>query len=177
MSPRIKALLVFAFLLVIPAYAMADDKKCDGPPELCAQIQDLNQKISVLKNQKNKDVAVAVQQNQQQTANQISKLIAIAGTISVVLKLLLSALSSWKDYFQTDKGKAWLKVITVGVGLIAFIASNVGMGIPFWQAIILAAGGPAAMAVHSIWQMIPVIAGKQKMPPSIPPGPDQPAAA
>ncbi len=163
------ALLLFSLLFAVPVPAGAGG--CEGPAELCAQVQDLNQRIAELKRDKATGEASAGAAKEEKLEERVQKVIAAAGIISVALKMLLSGLASWKPYFKTDKGKAWLKVITVVVGLTAFIASNVGMGIPFWQSLILAGGGPASMAVHSIWQMIPVILGKSKLPASVPPGP------
>lgn len=169
---RLSVLLVLVLsLFALPSLAAPEIKGCDGPAEICAQVRDLNQKIVELRATKAKDSAAATAAEDQKNAERMQKVIAAAGILAVVLKMLLSGLASWKDYFQTDKGKAWLKLITVGVGLLAFVASNVGMGIPFWQSLILAGGGPGAMAVHSLHQMIPVILGKGKLPPSEPPGP------
>jgi hypothetical protein len=173
---RLAILLVLLLsLFALPSLAAPEIKGCDGPAEICAQVRDLNQKIVELKSAKAKDsdakVSAAVKAEEEKDSNRMQKVVAAAGVLAVVLKMLLSGLASWKDYFQTDKGKAWLKLITVGVGLLAFVASNVGMGIPFWQSLILAGGGPGAMAVHSLHQMIPVILGKSKLPPSDPPGP------
>jgi hypothetical protein len=172
-------ILILSVFFVTPSLAAPEVKGCEGPAEICAQVRDLNQKIVELQASKSKDLdakaSAVVAAEDQKNSDRMQKVIAAAGVISVVLKMLLSGLASWKDFFTTDKGKAWLKLITVGVGLLTFVATNVGMGIPVWQALILAGGGPGAMAIHSLHQMIPVILGKGKLPPSSdPPGPPSP---
>lgn len=171
--------LAFAF---VPLAAMAapEVKGCDGPSALCEQIRTLNQRVVELNDAKAKGdqvVSATRIEEQKKNDNRMAKVIAIAGALAVVLKMILSALASWKDYFKTDKGKAWLKAFTIVVGLLAFVAGNVGMGIPFWQALVLAGGGPGAMAVHSLMQIIPAMKGEAKMPPSMPPPADKTSAS
>jgi uncharacterized Rmd1/YagE family protein len=95
-------------------------------------------------------------------AENVARMIAFAAVLAILLKALVSALQSWKGFFTTDKQKAWLKIITLVVGFIAFLASNIGFGIPWWQSIILAGGGPGAIMVHELLKLIPVLMGKKK---------------
>lgn len=166
---RLIALLAFLFtsLTLVPAFA--DPTGCDGPPELCQQVQDLTAKLQAEKAAKaavikdeGKQVAVAVVKDDQKKADRTAKLIAMAGTMAVVLKVLLSVLDQWKGFFTTIKGKAVLKLITVGIGFVAFMATNIGFGLPIWQALILAGGGPGALLVHDIVEIIPALNGKKQ---------------
>ena len=164
------ALLAATILFgAVPAYA----QKCDGPAELCAQVLDLQQKLAAQKTLDLQDKTAAVQQEakaaQERTMLRAAKLASIAAIIAVVLKTLLSMLAGWKDYFQTDKGKAWLRLITLIVGFVAFVATNIGFGIPWWQALVVAVGGPGAILVHEVTKIVPALRGQGLLPPSIPP--------
>ena len=147
-------------------------EKCEGPPDLCSKIAALQVKVS---DQKKAAEAAAGEKTEEQKnqdkkhQDRVVKLIAAAGTISAVLKVLLSALSGWKDYFTTDVGKAWLRAITLVVGFVAFIMTNIGFGIPWWQALIVAGGGPGAILVHEMMKLIPAIRGKGPLPPEAAP--------
>lgn len=154
------------FILAVPAsYAQ---QKCEGPADLCAQIIELKAKIEAQKELANKAVNeknAEIKALDKKRENDAAKMVAFAATLAVLLKALLSALKGWKSYFKTDKGKAWLKIITVVVGFVAFILTNIGFGIPWWQALIVAGGGPGSILVHELSKLIPVIRGKAPMPP------------
>jgi hypothetical protein len=173
----ITILTAFTICLVLPVYA---DSKCEGPPDLCAQVLELQKKLEVQKAEdvKFKDNAVKIEAvaSKDRTVSSAGKMAAIAATLAIVLKMLLSALAGWKSYFVTDKGKAYLRLITVGVGFIAFIATNLGFGIPWWQALILALGGPGAILVHELTKIMPALRGTGPLPPaSLPPPAQDPA--
>lgn len=170
-----------AVLTFLSEPAGAQPKGCEGPPELCEQVLDLNKKLAEQREVSAKfareaddRVAAAKAEKEREKEESAAKMIAFAAVLAAALKGLLSLLRSWKPYFTTIKGKAWLKAITVVVGFVAFVATNVGMGIPWWQSLILAGGGPGAMLVHDLMDIIPVIRGKKKdLPPSDPPPPPE----
>lgn len=181
------ALAVFiSSILLVPVAAFAQpapEQKCEGPAELCAQVLDLKGKLDAQKaltDQKGaeKDTAKAetttvVLKSQQKDAENVARMIALAAILAIALKTLVSVLQSWKGFFTTDKQKAWLKIATLVVGFLAFLLTNIGFGIPWWQAIILAGGGPGAIMVHELTKMIPVLLGKKKYESkSEPPPPD-----
>jgi hypothetical protein len=182
------AVLVVSTFVTSPAFAQ---QKCEGDPALCAQILQLQE---ALKEQKKAsevaavgaekeekeadakvdavvDVKVAEEKAKDEKAKdeRMAKIIAGAAAMAVLLKILISLMDVWKGYFNTDKQKAWLKISMVVVGVVVFVATNIGYGIPWWQAMILAGGGPASLAVHEVMRLIPVIRGKAKMPVSNPP--------
>lgn len=176
MIKRILALAAVLSVLLAPAAAFSDAKVkgCDGPAELCGQVVDLNEKLAELKAVQAKEldakVAAAQKEKEKKQEEDGMKVIAFAAVLAVALKGLISSLKSWKGYFKGVKGKAWLKTITLVVGFAAFIATNIGMGIPWWQALIVAGGGPGAMLVHDLADLVPVLTGKKKdLPPSQPP--------
>lgn len=180
MMKKILALAAILGILLAPAAALSDVKVkgCEGPQELCNQVVDLNKKLADLKAVQAKEVgakvAAAQKEKEKEQEEDGMKVIAFAAVLAVGLKGFISSLKSWKGYFKGVKGKAWLKTITLVVGFLAFIATNIGMGIPWWQALIVAGGGPGAMLVHDLAGLVPVLTGKKKdLPPSQPP----PAAA
>lgn len=165
----------------IPATAQPPgDQKCEGPSDLCSQIVELKarleeQKAQTEKKTAEKDTATAEKdtaraetktstlQTEKKDAENVARMLALAAILAVALKALMSVLQSWKGFFTTDKQKAWLKVTTLFVGLLAFLASNIGFGIPWWQSVILAGGGPGAIMVHELLKLLPVLRGKQKL--------------
>ncbi len=154
------SILALAFV-ISPAFAQ--ESKCEGPDDLCSQIIDLQKKIndqSAIIKQNNEEIAV----KDTQDAEKAAKLTAAAALMAVILKLILSVLSNWKEYFKTDKGKAWVRLFTLVIGFLAFIATNIGLGIVWWQSLIVAFGGPGAILVHELAKVIPALRGG-KLPP------------
>jgi len=176
---RALLVLVLAFLL-IPSRALAQEplpdavvQGCDGPPDLCTQLRDLNAKLAQARNLKkaaeakveekvDKEVAKEVARDDQKKEERMAKLIAFAATLAVGLKILMSMLEAWKGYFTTIRGKAILKLVTLVVGFVAFMATNIGLGLPWWQSLILAGGGPGALLAHDLAEIIPALNGKKQ---------------
>lgn len=204
-----RLLCLFAALTVLlaPLAVLAQPapaKKCGGPPALCAQILELQEKLEAAKkldekkddkkdvdkaqigeleskldaqkaltDQKEAEKVTTVLKTEKKDAENVARMIAFAAVLAIALKTLVSALQSWKGFFTTDKQKAWLKIATLVIGFLAFLLTNIGFGIPWWQAIILAGGGPGAIMVHELMKMIPVLLGKKKYESkSEPPPPD-----
>lgn len=164
---------VFAALVLLFSSAPAYAQKCEGPAELCAQVTQLRQALEAQKKIARDDEAKDANDVQkakiaQRDADEkskeerMAKLIALAASIAVGLKILVSMLTAWKGYFQTDRAKAFLKLGLVGFGFASFFATNIGFGIPWWQALVLAGGGPGAILVHELVKMIPVLRGQKK---------------
>lgn len=165
-------LLVLALVLAtfsVPALAQDAQPRCEGPAELCQQVLDLQAKLEAAKAAKARvedkvetKVAVEVQKDDEQKEQRMAKVIALAATMAVALKVLISVLDQWKGYFTSIRGRAILKILLLVLGFAAFIASNIGLGIPWWQALILAGGGPGALLVHDIMEVIPALTGKKQ---------------
>ena len=161
-------LSVFLALSLFCLPSFAQDKKCDGPAQLCQQIADLQAQVQVQKDMKDQaalkehaDLAAAKAANDAAEEERMKKVIAAAALMAVVLKLLVSSLKSWKGFFKTDKQKAGLKIALVGLSVAIFLVTNMSYGIPWWQALILAGGGPASIAVHEILKLFEVLSGKK----------------
>lgn len=166
---------VFFMLLSFTTLSFSQDKKCEGPPDMCSQILDLQSKIKAYESAKNthteddKTEKIIIEDKvedkvEKKNKNTSEKLVAISAVMAVILKLLISAIKSWTGFFKTDKGKAALKSILITFGFAAFILTNLGLGIPWWQAIILAGGPPGAILVNELSSLFPVILGKKKLP-------------
>lgn len=147
--------------------------QCTGDPQMCAQVMELRHQLAVQKQlaKSDKDAAVAAEASDQQTKT--ARMMAMAATIAVILKMLISAAKSWTDFFTTDKGKAWIRISTLILGFAAFILTNVGFGISWWQALIVAGGAPGAILVHELTSLVPVVEGKKKLA-DVPPEPQDP---
>ncbi len=170
---KLTSLLVLAVFLgfssPVSAQDAAPEQKCEGDPQMCAHIADLQktlkaQKEIIEKSQTDKTVAVKEEEKKKdaEAGDEAGKMIAFAATFAVALKLLVSTLSAWKGFFRSDKAKAWLKVSLVVGGFLVFVATNLGFGIPWWQALILAGGGPGSILVHELGKLIPVFRGQKK---------------
>lgn len=161
---RLTVLLVFV-LVSVPVLAEAQEQKCSGDPQSCAQILELQRDLKIQKDLAEKakvEKGEVVKQEDKKTEDKAARLIAIAATMSVVLKILVSLLTQWKGLFKTDKQKAWLKVSLVVGGFLIFLLTNLGFGIPWWQALILAGGGPGSILVHELTKLVPVLKGQKK---------------
>lgn len=157
--------------------------KCEGPSDVCGQMAQLQ---AALENQKkvSKDIearsadevskAAAAQKaaDEKEKEDRMAKFIAAAAVIAIALRSLITTMQSWKGYFKTDKSKAWMKVGTLGIGFLAFVFTNIGFGIPWWQALIIAGGAPGAILVNEIMKLVPVLKGQKPMPKE----PEEPAA-
>lgn len=179
---RLLSLLAAIATLFLSAPASAQKEAsgydgCEGPAELCDEVYSLREKLDELEalteekeaevDLKDEEAARKVRkakaEKEAETEQNAARSIVIAAAAAVALRQILQALKSWTGYFKTDRAKAWLKIGTIVIGLAAFLATNLGMGIPWWQALILAGGGPAAMAVDGIIKLVPVLLGKKKL--------------
>ena len=158
--------MALALLSPLQTYVVrADD--CTGSAEVCAEIRSLRSKVGELRESNDKMAELSgVKEN---TSDRMAKSIAIAGTMAILLKMLTSVLRGWKGRVHADADKAKIKIASISVGVLAFLATNIGAGLPWWQAIVIAGGGPGSIAVHEIMKLVPVLQGKKKMPLSNPP--------
>lgn len=168
------SIALFSGIILSGSKGFAQGQKCEGPAQLCQEISELQEQ---LENQKNLRKAAESKESEEvskaraegrraddhEKEERMKKVIGLAALMAVILKLMVSSLNSWKGYFTTDKQKAWLKVSLIGIGFITFLLTNIGYGIPWWQALILAGGGPASIAVHEVTKLVPVLRGKKKL--------------
>ncbi len=169
MKKFVTAILVLVLVLaavIIPGHSIAQ-QQCEGPPELCAQVMELQEKLAAQRVIASKEKGEQTAEEKAKAAEQevdAAKAVGLAAMMAVFLKALLSALKGWKSFFTTDKGKAWLKIMTVVIGFAAFFLTNVGFGIPWWQSLIVAGGGPGAILVHELMKLFPVLMGNKPLP-------------
>lgn len=163
------AVAAFVLSFTGAARAIPEYDGCEGPPELCEEVMNLREEVAKLEEidkakseETHQKIEEAKSDEKKDAEGKAARSIVIAAIIAVVLRQILQSLKGWKGFFTTDKAKGWVRVITIVIGLAAFVAANIGMGIPWWQAAILAGGGPGAMAVDGIIKMIPVLLGKKK---------------
>lgn len=144
----------------------ATDQPCEGPAELCEQVRQLRRELVRKEVQdrveKKVEITEAVVEEAKDTEQEAMGAIALAGATAVILKILLSVITAWKSYFKSDKGKAWLKIVTLAIGFLLFIVTNLGFGMTWWQSLILAGGGPGSILVNEFTKMLPVVLGKRK---------------
>jgi hypothetical protein len=126
--------------------------QCEGPKDMCDKIAQLQGQLAA------KDQATV-------PTDRIAWLIASAGTISVLLKMLISGLTNWSKFFRfSDRSGAVIRLLTIAAGLLSGLFANLAFHIPWWQAIIVMAGGPGAIAFHELLQIIPALRGTGPLP-------------
>lgn len=163
-------LILFASVLVAsPAAAL----ECDGSPDLCQELVALRDRVKSaefkandLQHEKDlilNDSAAKVDRAIQESGSNTAKMAAMAGAIAVFLRSVLSLLQSVEKIPNTPRGKAFMKLSTLVVGLLIFVASNLGAGIPWWQALILAGGGPGAILINELAKTWPVLLNKPEV--------------
>lgn len=146
---HVQALAVASVLLIAGA---AWSQECSGADETCRKLEEMRKMA--------------------EASQGMPKAVAGAAGIAVILKLTLSILKSWQDFFISEPGKTWLRIITLGVGAVVFVVTLIGYGMPWWQAAVLAAGGPGAIVVHEISKLLPMM-----RKPGAPSDPDKAADA
>lgn len=85
----------------------------------------------------------------------VTRAMAIAMAIAALLKLLLSFVKLFASATAVFKNKNTPRLIALGVGAAAFLASTIGAGVPWWEALIIAGGGPGAVLLHEMLKLVP----------------------
>ncbi len=146
--------LVIFVIVTLSSIAFAQAvKPCDGPADMCIQIQQLQKDLADQKTGK----AVDVQAAKSTENSKAAKFVAAAAITAVLLKIIISFLNAWSDHFKSPRGKAEIKLAALVLGFVAFLLTNLGYGLPWWQAIIVAGGAPGAILVHEMVGLFPVI--------------------
>jgi len=149
-----------AVVISVPAFADVPTK-CEGPAELCSQILQLQQQLDA---QKQASVTAGSKSDHTHKMHMVWTA-GTAATIAIALKSLVSALKSWTNWLKTDKQKAVMKIGLLLVGFGAFILTNIGFGLPWWEALIVAGGPPGSILVHELLDLVAVLRGTKKLPP------------
>lgn len=201
-----KTLLVVLAFLALPSLAAAQEEKCKGPAQICQELLKLREQVKakdkqvVLKDHdlretkeavaetaeyaektseyaRDKEVEAAkAQEEKKEEKDTTVRNLIYAGIIATGLRVLYSVMKAWKGFFVTEKSKAWFKVAALSVGVLAFLLTNVGLGMSWVNSLILAGGGPGAVAVHEFTKLIPILRGQKPVEPIEPEPPVEPTA-
>lgn len=162
--------MYWLLLLIALFSSKAFAQDCDGSPEFCHEFIQMNDKlrhteVALSEVTHQKDLIVDEAQAQinmavEEVGTKTAKMAAIAAAIAVFLRSVLSFLKSIEKIPDTPKGKAWMKLSTLLVGFLIFVASNLGVGMPWWQALILAGGGPGSILVNELAKAWPILFGR-----------------
>ena len=80
---------------------------------------------------------------------------AISAIIATVLKILLSLLKlTGASIF---KNKYFLKIAPLALGFLIYLFADFAAGVTWYDAIIVAAGGPGAILFNELWKLLPVL--------------------
>jgi hypothetical protein len=157
--------MMLAVVVVTPTLAQS---KCEGPADLCAQILELQKAVGAQKAVSMKATSDSVAAEQAKS-EKMARLIAMAASLAVALKLLVSMLKSWTSWLENDKQKAMMKAALLLLGFGSFVAGNIGLGLPWWQALVVAGGPPGAILIHELSSLLLVFKGKKKLTPDLDP--------
>lgn len=174
-----KYLITLAFILLT---SVVSAQECEGSPDFCREFSLVQEKLKrtesdlqVFKHEAevlNESLVANTSHVAEEIGGQTAKVAAMAAAIAVFLRSLLNFLQSAEKIPSSPKAKAWMKVSTLFVGFLIFIASSLGMGMPWWQAIILAGGGPGSILVNELAKVLPIILNQSK--PELPAEPPTP---
>jgi hypothetical protein len=110
--------------------------------------------VSVLPEQA-RDIARAIDDVRVKRTN---RLMLWAALLAAIFKLLLSGVKitgGMPDFWKGERGKAALRLTTLGFGGLVYLASTLAMGMSWWEALLLAMSGPASMIIHEYSRLIP----------------------
>lgn len=82
--------------------------------------------------------------------------------VAALLKLLISLIRRTSSFWKKTKGKWVIRLITLTLGAAAGILANVGLGMPWWDAVTIFFGGPGAVLLTEYQKMIPFLTPKKE---------------
>lgn len=128
-----------------PAFAQDDDSAVDENPvgSIMENVGDLPGAVDAIKNSEDKT----------------ARALAVCGLIAIILKIVLSVFKLIPA--AIFKNKIFLKIFPLGVGLAVFLLSSFAAGETWYNALIMAAGGPGAILFHEVWKLVPVAQDKK----------------
>jgi hypothetical protein len=74
--------------------------------------------------------------------------------LAAVFKLLLSGLKFTSEFWKGDKGKLVLRLSTIVLGVGVLLASRLGAGDTWMNAMLLAVSGPLAISFHELFDIV-----------------------
>jgi hypothetical protein len=128
-----------------------------GPAEVAKDAKDaLTAAVEVVK--QTKEYAAGKTEAMDNT----QRALALFGIITLVLKFLLSLLKVATPFLKGPKAGLIMRISTVGVGVLVFLFSNLALGIPWVDSLIMALGGPGALFFHEITKIFPWFQKKEE---------------
>lgn len=186
-----KWVMMLVLILSVPSVSLAEEK-CKGPKDICKELlllreqvaekeklveekeekvqqteimvketSEYAEKTSSYARDKEIEAESAIQQKKKEEET-TARNILIAGMIATGLRILYSVMKAWKGFFTTERQKAGFKIAALSVGVLAFVFTNLGLGMSWVNSLILAGGGPGAIMVHEFTKLIPIMMGKKK---------------
>lgn len=147
--------LILAGLMLIAGVALyadyasaqpADDDSAGEPDATEDPVTDLLETVG--------EVPGAIDGIKEAKGDKTAMFMAVCVLIGIILKILLSLLKLTGA--AIFKNKTFLKVAPLVIGLLIFLVSHFAAGTTWYDALILAAGGPGAILFHEVWKLLPV---------------------
>lgn len=184
--------VILLTVMLFPIYAHAEEEKCKGPKDICEELLRLRKQVADKnklveeKEEKVQKTEVAVKetseyaektssyardkeieadtlrQEKKKEEDTTAQNILIAGMIATGLRILYSVMKAWKGFFTTERQKAGFKIAALFIGVLAFVFTNLGLGMSWMNSLILAGGGPGAIMIHEFTKLLPIMMGRKK---------------
>jgi hypothetical protein len=80
---------------------------------------------------------------------------AISALIAIALKVLLSLLKLTGA--AIFKNSTFLKIVPLVLGVLIYLFADFAAGVVWYEALIVAAGGPGAILFNEVWELLPIL--------------------
>jgi hypothetical protein len=96
--------------------------------------------------------------------NQLAKHLAFMLALAALFKILLSVLKWTSDWWKSATAKNTIRVITIVLGMVVYVVSNLAMGMSWPSALLLSLAGPMAISINELFDIVMQLITKKPVP-------------
>ena len=96
--------------------------------------------------------------------NQLAKHLAFMLALAALFKILLSVLKWTSDWWKTTTAKNTIRIITIVLGMVVYVVSNLAMGMSWPSALLLSLAGPMAISINELFDIVMQLITKKPVP-------------
>lgn len=88
--------------------------------------------------------------------------LAVAALLALLFKVLLSTLRFFAKeapWLKTQKGKAWVRMLTLALGALAGFTAALALEMPWTEAFVIGFSGPLSVATHEYSKIAKMLTG------------------